>query len=100
MRLIDQEKDRIIDVISTFVENKAMLYLFGSRADDKFKGGDIDLLVVTRDAVKLRQNKHRILAQLKNAIGEQKIDLLVTQDTTTDPFVQKILPTCVLLKQW
>ena len=53
----------------------AEIYLYGSRADDSAKGGDIDLLVVSdklgfRDVLRLRT---RIL----DRIGWQQLDLVV-----------------------
>jgi aminoglycoside 6'-N-acetyltransferase len=66
----------------TFKQNflpKDRLWLFGSRADLSRKGGDIDLYVETyattlNEAVDM---KGKFLYDLKNKIGEQKIDLVL-----------------------
>ena len=60
----------------------AEIYLYGSRADDSAKGGDIDLLVVSdrlgfRDVLRLRT---RIL----DRIGWQQLDLVVRRRDQVD----------------
>ena len=52
------------------------IYLFGSRIDDKKKGGDIDLYIRTKDKQNLVQKKLDFLVKLKREIGEQKIDVV------------------------
>jgi predicted nucleotidyltransferase len=64
---------------SVFGEN-AIVTLFGSRTEDRKKGGDIDLLIkcnktVSRDD--LYQLKLKFLVQLKKRIGDQKIDVII-----------------------
>lgn len=81
------------------------LRLYGSRVDDNKKGGDIDLLlIVTGNELKhnLVENKHHILAQIKNNIGDRKIDLLICDSGAIDedPFVGLIYPESVVLKKW
>ncbi len=55
------------------------LRLFGSRADDRQRGGDIDLYVATKedDIERLVRAELHFLVQVKSKIGEQKIDLLL-----------------------
>jgi len=55
------------------------LWLFGSRADMNQKGGDIDLYVQTNiiDYNDAFDKKRSFLIELKNAIGDQKIDLVL-----------------------
>ena len=66
------------------LDGAAEIYLYGSRANDFAKGGDIDLMVVSdklgfRDVLRLRT---RIL----DRIGWQQLDLLVRRrDEATDP---------------
>lgn len=54
------------------------LWLFGSRIDDKKRGGDIDLYIETHlsteEAVKA---KFKFLRLIKDEIGEQKIDVVL-----------------------
>jgi predicted nucleotidyltransferase len=53
------------------------IYLFGSRVDDSQKGGDIDLYIDTQVENKVSK-KIDFLVALKNRIGEQKIDLVLS----------------------
>jgi predicted nucleotidyltransferase len=66
------------------LEPAAEIYLYGSRADDSAKGGDIDLLVVSdqlgfRDVLRLR-------TAILDRIGWQQLDLLVRRrDQLNEP---------------
>jgi hypothetical protein len=53
--------------------------LFGSRLDDKRRGGDIDVLIDTSltDPAQIARAHSRFLAQVYGALGEQKIDVLI-----------------------
>ena len=51
------------------------LYLFGSRADDKKKGGDIDILILSNNLLK-RKDKRAIKIAFYNKFGYQKLDLV------------------------
>ncbi len=78
MRLSDFEVNAIKDIFrQTF--NSGVIYLFGSRVDDKQKGGDIDLYIITNDKDKI-EKKINFLAKLKNKIGDQKIDIILSYD--------------------
>lgn len=80
VRLRDGEVKTIKEAILR-IDSDAVIYLFGSRADDTKKGGDIDLLVLSK--VMTSQDKTHILFQLYDAIGEQKIDLLIANEPKT-----------------
>ncbi|HBI56707.1 MAG TPA: DNA polymerase III subunit beta [Firmicutes bacterium] len=93
MRLTQREVEAIKDVIGARDE-QAQVYLFGSRAYDDLRGGDIDLLVITQ---KLEQNDvWKLKYALWERIGEQKIDIVVAQDDS-HPFVRIALKEGVLL---
>jgi len=77
MRITDREKGVIIDAI-TRVDPEAKIWLFGSRADDGKKGGDIDIGILSQkidvmEEIEIRQNMY-------DKIGEQKIDIVVSKD--------------------
>lgn len=103
VRLTSQQIAGIVDGVAEFVQGgDAELRLHGSRVDLDRKGGDIDLLLITpsdgmRDT--LMQRKHHLLSAIKKNIGDQKIDLTIASQTQieTDPFLQIIFPTSVLL---
>ena len=86
MRLSATEQSAIINAIK-IQDGGAAVYLFGSRTDDRAKGGDIDILIIS-NKIKLTE-KIKIRASIFNAIPEQKIDLVVKKDFQ-DPFVQYI----------
>jgi len=93
MRLAYEEQLVISDTIRQ-ADADAMIYLFGSRADDTAKGGDIDLLVLSK-RINL-MTKLEILAQLHQSLGARKIDIAVYPDTTR-PFPRMIVQTGVPL---
>ncbi len=96
MRLTAQERAAIKDAVR-LADPDAQVYLFGSRADDNLRGGDLDLLVLS-NRVSLAE-KTEILIRLKDALGEQKIDLLVKKpsEANRDPFVASVMTSAVLL---
>jgi predicted nucleotidyltransferase len=77
MRLNEAERQAVVQVVRV-ADPDAVVYLFGSRANDKAKGGDIDLLVLS-DKIDLMA-KLDILGRLHAMLGEQRIDLVVLPD--------------------
>lgn len=80
MRLGQNERTAISKAIHKHFGEDALLLLFGSRTQDHKKGGDIDLFVETRNKTPAQINTAKIdaLWDIENAIGEQKIDLVVS----------------------
>jgi uncharacterized protein len=77
MRLSEFEKKSIRSIIHSFDES-AHIRIFGSRTDLSKKGGDIDILVLSS---KISDSDRRLIKiKLYDAIGEQKIDLLIVKD--------------------
>ena len=93
MRLDHQEQLAIRDAIHK-ADADAMIYLFGSRTDDAAKGGDIDLLVLSK-TINLMA-KLEILTQLHQRLGERKIDIAIYPDATR-PFPRLVMQAGVLL---
>jgi predicted nucleotidyltransferase len=62
-------------------ESKGELYLFGSRLDDARKGGDIDLYIVIDNRDRLGEKRIEFLTQIKQHIGDQRIDLVIERGT-------------------
>jgi predicted nucleotidyltransferase len=60
----------------------AEIYLYGSRANDSAKGGDIDLLVVS-DTLEFR-DVLRLRTRILDRIGWQQLDLLVRRRDQAD----------------
>jgi len=58
------------------------IYLFGSRVDDAQKGGDIDLYIDAQNIQNKLEKKLKFLTLLKQEIGDQKIDIIMSKDKT------------------
>ena len=71
------------------------IYLFGSRIDDMKKGGDIDLLVVSKEITKKDLRYLRI--EFFKHFGEQKLDIILDDGEFKNPFTKHIIKKAVLL---
>jgi len=81
MRLSTYEINSIKDTFKeTFKDGK--IFLFGSRVDDNKRGGDIDLYIQIDNKKEILSKKIKFLVNLKEKIGDQKIDLLISKDET------------------
>lgn len=59
----------------------AVVYLFGSRADSQKRGGDLDLLIVSRRAASYAYEVAKALRiAIKEEMGDQKVDILISPD--------------------
>lgn len=79
MRLQDYERQAIKESFKT-VFKEGQIYLFGSRVDDRLKGGDIDLYLDPQIAENLKEKKLKFLVEIKSRIGDQKIDVIISSD--------------------
>lgn len=93
MRLNEEEITAIRETVLS-LDREAKIYLFGSRADDTKRGGDIDLLIMSQALAPTDAGKVRW--RLWERLGEQKIDIVIARDTS-DPFVRIALKEGVLL---
>ena len=93
MRLSEKEISAIKNNILNF-DQDAKIYLFGSRTNDKAKGGDIDVLVIS-DKIGFNE-KLKIRTEIFKEIEEQKLDLVVKKDFN-DVFVKMIEPDLQIL---
>lgn len=93
MRLTKDECKLIKEIFKNY-DPSAKIYLFGSRVHDDKKGGDIDLLVLSSKITEA--NRREIKLKLYDAIGEQKIDLLIAEDMR-EPFVRIAFESGILL---
>lgn len=100
MRLSDTERSSIIEAFNKFSKPSMRLYLFGSRADDSKKGGDIDLLIVMGQAeLKSEFKRLDFIVELKKKIGERKIDvtLALVDELKTNSFLVGVMDSAVTL---
>ncbi|MDO8959194.1 MAG: nucleotidyltransferase domain-containing protein [Rhodocyclaceae bacterium] len=68
MRLTQEQIDEITRTVAALTHGAAEVYLFGSRLDDRARGGDIDLLIETTTPLTLIE-RARIKATLENRVG-------------------------------
>jgi len=94
MRLYQEQIKVLKDKLKT-ISSTAKLYLFGSRVDDTKKGGDIDLLVVSKEMTKKDLRYLRI--EFFKHFGEQKIDIVLDDGEFKNPFTKYIIKKAVLL---
>ena len=79
MRINDHEISAIVKSVKN-VDKMAKIWLFGSRADNTKKGGDIDIAILS-DKIN-RIQKYYIKYAIEKEIGFQKIDIVVSKDFT------------------
>jgi predicted nucleotidyltransferase len=72
------------------LDREAELYLFGSRLDDRARGGDIALLI--RSQKLGRKELRRIRLDFFARFGEQKLDLILDDGHNDDPFIRLVNP--------
>ena len=93
LRLTTSEISVIKSSINSFDE-QAKIYLFGSRVDDKLKGGDIDLLVLSEKI--LQRDTYLLKAKIFRTLEEQKIDIIIKKQPD-DAFTKYIFKQAIEL---
>lgn len=96
MRLTPEQSDFIRKAAETAFGAETRVWLFGSRVDNRKRGGDIDLLIQapTRDhepgedaATANLHRKPRLLALLERQPGERRIDVIIEAPGDLRPIV-------------
>lgn len=88
MRLKPDQLEKIKKYAIEIFGKDCKVYIFGSRIDNKKKGGDIDIFIETNsDIESIQQKKIKLIIQLIKTLGEQKIDIIVF-----NPNLMKNLP--------
>lgn len=85
MRLKEEHIEIIKRVTKDHFGENAKVYLFGSRADDNKKGGDIDLYIETGIKENILERKLKMLVDLEKLLGEQKIDIVINNFLSEKP---------------
>ena len=85
MRFSEKSVTTVKNAVQTAFSGQPKVYLFGSRVYDNKRGGDIDLMVVS-DVQRSAMEAAKIMAvaKIQMTLGEQKIDLIVTNDPAGD----------------
>ena len=94
IRLTSKEKDAIKTSILN-IDPNAKVYLFGSRADSSKRGGDIDILILSK--LLTRKEISQIRWYFFERFGEQKMDIVIDDGTLRTPFVRMIFPKAIQL---
>jgi len=82
MRLSEVERRAIVTIAREVIGGDVQVRLFGSRTDDRARGGDIDLMVETGRALPDRlQQELRLGVRLERALGGRRVDLLLVDPT-------------------
>ncbi|WP_319559814.1 nucleotidyltransferase domain-containing protein [Marispirochaeta sp.] len=78
MRITVREQEAIRETAFEIFGDTSKVILFGSRADDAKKGGDIDLMIETEEtSSNALSKKIPFLVKLKQKIGDRKIDVVI-----------------------
>jgi predicted nucleotidyltransferase len=80
MRL-NQQKINTIKKLSLGIFNSNIVYLFGSRANDSLKDGDIDIYIQTNQKENILKSKIIFLREFDKIYGEQKLDLIIDNNS-------------------
>lgn len=90
MRLTETQRLIIQRTAKECFGENVQVWLFGSRVDERRRGGDIDLLVRPGRSVtgNIFPCKIRFLARLERLLGERKVDVVVEQPNDPRPIVK------------
>jgi predicted nucleotidyltransferase len=83
MRLSAAEVKIIVDTVRDALGSGASVRLFGSRLDDRMRGGDIDLAVEADRVVERREESRALLAaRLQRRLNGRAVDVLLIDPMT------------------
>lgn len=78
MRLTPEQVAIIHETVAEVLGQEARVYLFGSRVDDRCRGGDIDLYIESPALAEPRSRVQvRLQRRLWERLGPRRIDLLI-----------------------
>jgi predicted nucleotidyltransferase len=99
MRLSEFEIECIKNLAGRHFGKEVQVFLFGSRTNNKLRGGDIDLFIRNTNGEHLKiRSKIDFITDLIIQIGEQKIDVILENpDAKKSNFVNTIYQTGIQL---
>jgi predicted nucleotidyltransferase len=77
VRISEAERSAIVAAVRAVFGPEAEVRLFGSRADDRRRGGDIDLHIEAPEALATFHNEIELEARLEKDLGERRVDIVV-----------------------
>lgn len=91
VRLSAREIEIIRATVSRLFGDHTSIRVFGSRAREDEKGGDIDLLIETERQLPDRvASACRLVSELQMQLGDQKIDVLILDTETQEQPIHQI----------
>lgn len=90
MRISRQQQEDVIELVQQHISQSAKIWLFGSRADDNARGGDIDLYIEVENLPDTFGRKINLRLALEDRWGEVKVDLLVHDIQYPEQAIHKI----------
>ena len=90
MRLTERELAGIREAARIVFGDKAVVRLFGSRVDDRKKGGDIDLHVEVDRVENHISAIGRFDLELERRLGERKIDIVLRTEDMPERLIDRI----------
>jgi predicted nucleotidyltransferase len=88
MRLTTTQAQIIKDTVARVIGPSGRIWLFGSRADDTMRGGDIDLFVETDEIIPNRiKSLCKLEGSLVMAVGDRKLDILLKDGRTQEAHI-------------
>lgn len=93
VRLKPEEIKKIKEAVHEY-DKDAGIYIFGSRADMNKKGGDLDILIISKRILPIHRRFIKI--NMYKALGEQKVDIIVAGEINS-PFLKMAFQTGVPL---
>ena len=79
MRLSNKEIELIKESVTALFDSEVSVYLFGSRADEGKKGGDIDLYIEAGTQKELYRKKLRLKTWLEDRLYKP-VDIVMARD--------------------
>lgn len=90
MRLTEFQRATIKAAVFNVIDTDSRIWLFGSRADDTKRGGDIDLLIETENVLPNRVAALcRLEGRLVTGLGDRKIDILLKDAHTPEASIHR-----------
>ena len=91
MRLTSAQRDQIQRTVADLAGGDAVVRLFGSRAIDSARGGDVDLLVELPQAIASpAMLAARIGARISRAMGGRKVDVLLSAPNLQESEIHRV----------
>ena len=87
MRVTTKEQEVIKSYAMSIFGDGSSVYIFGSRADDTKRGGDIDIYIETSED-DILDKKIQYLVELEKKLGEQRVDIVINNNKDQKPIFE------------